>query len=130
MRVTGKCFSFMESLGLQRFFFFLRVNKPARENFVVELQLGNAVLESENLYLAITVALTQTRQICTVKERDITGLVESQCASLWDICNCKGRQDNFKVEKVHHHSTSVFVKENRTSSGWKKCIINTAHLYL
>lgn len=52
----------MESLSLQGFFFFfLRVSKPARENFVVELQLGNAVLESENLYLAITVAPTRTR---------------------------------------------------------------------
>lgn len=59
----------MEPLSLQGFFFFLRVNKPARENFVVELQLGNAVLESENLYLAITVALTQTKQICTCRSQ-------------------------------------------------------------
>lgn len=82
---------------------------------MVELQLGNGeqVLEPENFYLATTVVPIQTRYICTcrrqsVKEQDIVGRVESQCASPRCICNCKGRQGNFVMEKAgRHHLTQI-----------------------
>lgn len=123
MRVTGKCFNFMEPLSLQGFFFFKSEQTSKREFCsrtptrkcsagIREPLFGN--------YCSTNSDKTDLHMLKSVKERDITGLVESQRASPRDICNCKGKQDNFRVEKVHQHSTSVFVKEDRTISGWRK----------